>query len=523
MSVPGMEVLLKWSGLILLFLSALFLVSTAIQRGWIGPELQLVGAAAIGFTLIGGGAVLGARLPGWDTPLMAMGIAILAASAAAGWAWLSLGSHEPWMAVSFAVLILSIGLTIRLGRPGVAATGLVTTLIGLSFLASSLAQLAIVAALGIVTVDWASVWRQLSSLHVITVVAGLLTFGGIAIAAGFENDPVSLNVLVAGATVTLTFWVMPLLFTLRPPVRSTSGLNWCPTIDRISASLPALFGTAWVLSMGTTGQEAGTPFFWTGSLALVSTGLVAAHGRFAPTVWISQALGGMAALTIGWVSIFDGPALLAGLALQAAALLVFIEFVADPWARLQAWGLATLAGLVAFMGMAEAIDSGHPIIDDAVHLGVVGLAGVWAFWLLRRSEDDQLGRFVAGTAYAGAAFWPISALIHVSQGQALISAAWAVLGFAALALGFARSSQRVAWVGFATLAVVMVKLLTIDLAAVDTFVRVALFFVLGGAFLFSSFRMGTALQSLTTADDLDANHDGVGSVGPSKPQDPRFV
>lgn len=518
-----MEALLKWSGLVLLFLSALFLVSTAIQRGWIGPELQLAGAAAIGVALIGGGVVLGARRPGWDTPLMAMGIAVLAASSAAGWAWLSLGSHEPWIAVSFAVLILSIGLTSRLGRPGVAATGLATTLIGLSFLASSLAQLAVVAAAAIVIIDWTSLWRQLASLHVSTVVVGLLTFGGIAVAAGFAEDSVTLDVLLAGAVVTLTFWAMPLLFTLQSVDASTSEMNWRPTIDRISASLPALFGTAWILATGAAGQEAGTPFFWIGGFALVSAGLVVANGHFARTVWVSQILGSMTALTIGWVIAFDGPALLAGLAVQAAALLVFVEVVADRWVRLQAWGMASLAGLVALVGMAEAIDNSRPVIDDVVHFGVIGLSAVWARWLLHRSNDDQLGRFIAGVAYAGAAFWPVSALIDVSQGQALVSAAWALLGFGALALGFARLSQRVAWVGLATLSIVMVKLLTIDLAAVDTFFRVALFFVLGGAFLFSSFRMGTALQNLTTADDLGADDEAGRSLGPTKPQDPRFV
>ena len=64
--MPAIEPLLKWSGLVLMFLSALFLVSTAIQRGWIGPELQLLGAAAIGVSLIAGGLVIaGAGIYVW--------------------------------------------------------------------------------------------------------------------------------------------------------------------------------------------------------------------------------------------------------------------------------------------------------------------------------------------------------------------------------------------------------------------------------------------------------------------------
>jgi hypothetical protein len=159
--------------------------------------------------------------------------------------------------------------------------------------------------------------------------------------------------------------------------------------------------------------------------------------------------------------------------------------------------------------MTDAIEIDAPAIDDVVHLGVVLLAAAWAAWELQSVEGRRLGTFLAGIAFGGAVLWPVSALIHVPQGQALISAAWASLGFAALVAAFTRSSIRLAQISLVTLGVVMVKLLTVDLAAVDTFWRVALFFVLGGTFLFASFRVGTVLQSLdsdTTQDPPDDEH-----------------
>ena len=40
--------------MVLVLLGALFLVRTAIVRGWIGPQLQLLGASLIGAGLLAG-------------------------------------------------------------------------------------------------------------------------------------------------------------------------------------------------------------------------------------------------------------------------------------------------------------------------------------------------------------------------------------------------------------------------------------------------------------------------------------
>lgn len=500
-TLPGIESLLKWAGLVLLFLSAVFLVSTAIQRGWIGPELQLLGAACIGAALIEGGLVLGRRRAGWGVPLVGVGIAVLSATATAGWRWLELWSSSPWIALSFTVLALSIALNGRLRSPGVAATGVTTTAISMSVLAESIPRAAVLLAVVVAVGEATSVWRRSSSLHLMTVVVGVVSFGSVAVVSYIEAEPTSLALLLSGAVVTLLFWIMPLVFTIREAEPSPLGVNWRPTIDRLVISLPALFSVAWTWSSDLSDDRAGRVFLLTGALALASALAVAASRRFQQSIWVSQLMGGAAAVTVGWVLLFEGPGVLAGLTLQAGALLVFVHLVPDRWAVAQAVAMAAVAGLLALVGMADAIDIDAPAIDDVVHLGVVALLAGWAWWEDRSRANRPLAQILGVSAFVGAALWPVSALIHVPQGQALISAVWAAVGFALLALAFSRSSFRLAQVSLATLGVVMVKLLTIDLEAVDVFWRVALFFVLGGTFLFAGFRVGTAIRLLSPKDD----------------------
>lgn len=500
-TLPGIESLLKWAGLVLLFLSAVFLVSTAIQRGWIGPELQLLGAACIGAGLIEGGLVLGRRRAGWGVPLVGVGIAVLSATSTAGWQWLELWSRSPWIALSFTVLALSIALNGRLRSPGVAATGLVTTAISVSVLSDSIPQAAVLLAIVVAVGEATSVWRRSSSLHLMTVVVGVVSFGAVAAASYIEAEPTSLALLLSGAVVTVLFWTMPLVFAVRDAEPSPIGVNWRPTIDRLVISLPALFSVAWTWSSDLSETGSGRVFLLTGGLALASALVVALSRRFQQSIWVSQLMGGAAAVTVGSVLLFEGPGVLAGLTLQAGALLIFVHLVPDRWAVVQAGAMATVAGLLALAGMIDAIDLDAPAVDDVVHLGVVALLAGWAWWEGRSHDDRPLGQILGVGAFAGAVLWPVSALIHVPQGQALISAVWAGLGLGLLVLAFSRTSVRLAQVSLATLGVVMVKLLTIDLETVDVFWRVALFFILGGTFLFAGFRVGTAIRLLTPNGD----------------------
>jgi threonine/homoserine efflux transporter RhtA len=68
-------------------------------------------------------------------------------------------------------------------------------------------------------------------------------------------------------------------------------------------------------------------------------------------------------------------------------------------------------------------------------------------------------------------------------------------------IGLSRRQQHVAWVGMATLALVVGKLLTVDLAEVDTFWRAGLFFVVGAGFLWLSTRIPSLTASAEKVSD----------------------
>ncbi|MCP4225560.1 MAG: DUF2339 domain-containing protein, partial [Actinomycetia bacterium] len=90
--------------------------------------------------------------------------------------------------------------------------------------------------------------------------------------------------------------------------------------------------------------------------------------------------------------------------------------------------------------------------------------------------------------------WLPSVLVHLAQGQAAISILWAMAAAAALVHGlwYGFSVSRV--LGLITLGVTLVKLLTIDLSAVDTLWRVGLFLIVGSGLL----RLGYILPRLST-------------------------
>ena len=71
------EAVLKWGGVGLVVLAVGFALSTAINRGWIGPELQLAGALTVAIGLIGVGLRLRTSRPAWTHALCSGGVVAL--------------------------------------------------------------------------------------------------------------------------------------------------------------------------------------------------------------------------------------------------------------------------------------------------------------------------------------------------------------------------------------------------------------------------------------------------------------
>ncbi len=134
----AVERVMKWAGLVLVSFAAIFLVSTAITRGWIGPELQLFGATAIGFSLYGVSTVVAPKRHHWSSTLNQGATAITIACAVAAHEWLGLVSTQTGIGLVAAAATISGVMAIRLKTPMTVMTAGVSAI-----LASLVMQIAI--------------------------------------------------------------------------------------------------------------------------------------------------------------------------------------------------------------------------------------------------------------------------------------------------------------------------------------------------------------------------------------------
>ena len=482
------EVVLKWAGLILVFLAAGFLVSTAIDRGWIGPELQLVGVVALGLIMIGAGLRILETHRRWAASLVAVGVAILYVSAFAAHEWLTL----VWLGVattgSIGVTLASLWLARRSNSLLVALVGYLGGIVTPSALGAAdeygvgpgsvyLLVLAIVFLLLHIERSWPALYVAVGALSML-----------LGYAAAFEHE------LVAFGQVMLVLLALVLLLT--PVAHELRHGDAQSAVDRLPTRL-VLAVPIWVWGATIELHEIETDWVQfavaIAAFAVVVGLAIALRPKVSEWHYASFLLAASIVLIGGLFALLDGSALLGVLAVQALAMLLLTRVVNDDWFR---FGSVLLAGFVLVVTVGrtlEAIDGDTSVGGDVVHISVFAVTGAIG-WMLR---DRTEGEFIGLASYAGVILWVLSALVHISQGQVIVSAVWAAIGVVVVLIGLSRRVPHVAWVGMATLALVVAKLLTVDLAEVDTFWRAGLFFVVGAGFLWLSSR----IPSLTSNED----------------------
>ena len=157
---------LAWVGGLALVLAAIFFLSLAFSRGWIGPEGRVLIGLAAGATLLGGGAAFmerGNRLLGHV--LTPVGLAIISISLVGATRLYGLIPVEVGLGVAFLSAIAAAVIAVRAGSQIVAAFGLVAVLLAPPLMGASpdLATLAFVAVVLIGTTGVA-LWRSWSWL-----------------------------------------------------------------------------------------------------------------------------------------------------------------------------------------------------------------------------------------------------------------------------------------------------------------------------------------------------------------------
>jgi hypothetical protein len=136
--------------------------------------------------------------------------------------------------------------------------------------------------------------------------------------------------------------------------------------------------------------------------------------------------------------------------------------------------------------LVEGVD-GDPIfnLQAFVDLVVISLA----VYSSTRIDIKQVSKIYILVAYLALLAWFLRELGGLPDGNGLVSIVWGLTGSTLLWVGLRRSQLDIFKAGFATLVLVAIKLLVIDLANLNVIWRILVFMGFGGAFLFLSYWM----------------------------------
>lgn len=490
-STPDTETVLKWVGIGLVLLAVGFAVSTAIRRGWIGPEVQLAAALCTSLSITGAGVVVRRTRPAWTRALCTGGTlgtfvvigselfsdvadprTALAATAAAGLGGFVLADRvgSEWVASATVVGSLATWFTIESNSLGPTDPA-VATVVADVVIASLLARRHGWSVLLLVT-------------HVVTMIAGLR----LAVDAVHEWQQGAVVASAAALALAVVWRPDPLQDPDRPvdPIRQIHGL--------LVVAVPV-----WYLGVATaaldipTGRPIGLPAF---VITIASLVLTVAVRKIATAATASLLAGAGITCALGVAITLPMTAALVVVAVQAAVLAVLGVRASDhtlPGDRtalyVETAALGSITAMLAGIGTVSAWLGDPPLIDDLAHLGA-------AVALTVGTMSTGLRGARRPTAVAASVFsliWLGSVLVHLPQGQAIVSVSWAAAGIGGIVVGAVRKIPAAGTWGLAVLAVTVGKLLTIDLAEVDALWRAVLFLVIGLGIL----RIGYLLPRLT--------------------------
>jgi hypothetical protein len=480
------ERLLRWGGVALVVLAITFAVSTAVSRGWIGRELQLAGALSVSIAVAGAGARLRDRRPAWRHALCgagALGAHVTVASpllsdlAPDG---VSLGATVvvALVALRLAVYVDSVWLAAVIALAGPA--GWFAGADHPSPLLSALWSAAVVLLVLVIAVP-----RGWHAARVAALAAG---YASVPYSVGEAVGPLEHVVAGAAATVLVVAWCsVPSIGDHRP--------GWRRAEIQL-AMLVAPWATLVVATLGDLdGQRA------EGLTALATAAVIAgvswlARSRLLDAHVVSLAVSASVAASIGLGLALGESTVALGLTLQGTGLLLLAPRLGSSL-RVVVYGvfLLALSALILVVRLVDAwrVDA-SPGADIAHTLALVAL-GMASVIETRRS----VRLVIAVTTLALVLLWLGSLLVHLPQGQAILSVSWAAVGFALLVVGATRKVDEAGRLGLVVLGLTVGKLLTVDLSEVDPLWRAGLFLVVGLGFL----RLGFLLPKLTGGGDGD--------------------
>lgn len=475
------ETVLRWVGIGLVVLAVGFAVSTAISRGWIGPELQLLGALAFAGALIGVGLRLQPVRPAWTHALCTGGVLALFTTFASD---LFIDQISTAAAYGLTVVTAAFGvaLAVFVSSQWVAAAATVGSMIGWAVIGEAdppVAASAGLLAFGITIIVALAEWRRWYAVR-LTAHAALMA-SSLLLAAAATSTADQVAVLMAALLAAVSLSWLP----------SSGGLE--SGFQQIEVQLATLVGAYVVGIIGLSFEMDGDTTLGLIGLA-TGAGLAGAAMGLRPRLlvvhFVSLVIGAGIAVSIGFAFLLSTSAALVAIAVQGAGLLVLSRML-DREVRVlvNASVLLAISGSQVAERTVDAWRVDAAAGDDVAHLLIIAALGAAALLLW----VELFRKVGAALVLALSLAWLGSVLVHLPQGQALVSVSWAVVGVGVLATGAIGKLTDVAAAGLVVLALTVGKLLTVDLTEVDTLWRAALFFVVGLGLM----RLGFMLPDLT--------------------------
>jgi uncharacterized membrane protein len=382
---------LAWVGGLALVLGAIFFLSLAFSRGWIGPEARVIIGLAAGALSLGIGAVFmdrGNRLLGHV--LTPVGLAVISISLVGATRLFGLIPVELGLLLALASSIAAAAIAIRANSPIVAAFGLIAVLAAPPLLGAP-ADFATLAFVAVVLIGTTAValWRSWPWLP---TVAFLLAVPQVAVWINGAPEP------FIGVTAVSLFWLVNLIAAAGEEVRRHRDDLSASSATLMLANATFLLWAGFTLLDGDLVMYRG-PFLVLISIAHLAVGLAFVRRDGDADLFGLLTIGtGLAALAMAAPVQFGAPAIPIAWTAEAAALAWVAARRGHPYSALVAGVLFGLAGayLVGSIGQSAEL--------DGIATMTSGQAGSLAFfiggtavglWFLR-----DLGLRAAAAAYA---------------------------------------------------------------------------------------------------------------------------
>ena len=442
--------LLAWVGAAAVVLGAVFFLSLAFSRGWIGPEGRVAMGLAGGAVFIGVGAWLfGRRQAPLGHVMVGVGLGVVSLSLFAGTRFYALYPPEAALAGSFVAAVVAAAIAVRVNSEAVAIYGLLAIaaappIMGAGANSVTIAFLA-ATVVGTTAIALVKSWRWLPPIA-FGITAPQLIFWLLA-------KPDAPTAVVALAAYWLLHAVAASADELRAPQeeRLQEEAARSATLFFLNSSL-AIGGGLYVLSgnfaawQGAYVAVAALAHFAFGAYFVRRRGDTYPFGVFVNAI-------GVTAVAIAIERQFDGPPVAVGWAIEGAVLAAVFGFRRNIYAG---WAAAILGALaVVHLGVYE-----YPLLHwspqgragtgpfpfaDAAGLALAGIlvAGLIGSWFSRR-RDIRIAVLIAGSIVLAYSLpFELSGPALVAPWAlegALLAGVWRLhrndyLGFTAAALG----------------------------------------------------------------------------------------